>query len=234
MSEQQLPTPVINARDLRRSVILPGRDRLAILRGVDLTVHAGDSVAIVGRSGSGKTTLLATLGLLTPVEQGTLELMGQDVTRLGDRRRTRLRNRHIGFVFQSYSLVRHLSARRNVELPLRYGARVGARERRHRVGEALAAVGLVARARSRPRGLSGGEQQRVAIARALVREPAVLLADEPTGALDVDTAAQVLDVLRQSCRERGCALVVVTHDPQVAGLMSRTVQLVDGVLQEQR
>lgn len=222
--------PVIKATELHRSVVMPGRRVLPILRGVELVVHPGEMVAIMGRSGSGKTTLLATLGLLTPVAEGSLWLAGQDVSAVGDRRRSRLRNCHIGFVFQSYSLARHLSARRNVELPLRYGSRVRRREQRRRVAEALALVGLTDRQRSRPRQLSGGEQQRVAIARALVRRPSIILADEPTGALDVDTAGQVLEVLRDACRDTGSALVVVTHDAQVAATMTRRLQLVDGRL----
>lgn len=225
-------TPVIEASGLRRSVSLPGGRQLEILRDVDLTVRAGESVAIVGRSGSGKTTLLATLGLLTPVAGGTLRLAGTDVTKIGDRRRAQLRNARVGFVFQSYSLVRHLSAAGNVGLPLGYGAPVRRARRRRRVGAALTLVGLGDRRRSRPRHFSGGEQQRVAIAQALVREPAIILADEPTGALDIDTAGDVLETLLTACRTRGCALVVVTHDRQVAKMMSRTVVLADGVLQD--
>jgi ABC-type lipoprotein export system ATPase subunit len=221
---------VIEAQGLRYAVKLPGRIVLEILRGADLSVHSRESVAIMGRSGSGKTTLLSLLGLLTPVPDGQLRVGGADVTGMGDRRRTLWRNQHIGFVFQTYSLVRHMSAYENVELPLLYGSGVGRRERRRRVDEALAAVGLQDRARSRPRKLSGGEQQRTAIARALVRLPSVILADEPTGALDVGTASSVLQVLRSSCRERGCALVVVTHDPLVASMMDRTVQLDEGRL----
>ncbi|NLT53922.1 MAG: ABC transporter ATP-binding protein [Actinomycetales bacterium] len=227
-----MTAPIIEATGLRRRVTLPGRRSLEILRGVDLSVGPGESVAVVGRSGSGKTTLLAMLGLLTPISEGRLTLLGQDVSDAGDRRRARLRNRHLGFVFQSYSLVRHLNAYRNVELPLRYGLPVGRRERRRRVTEVLDLVQLGDRARSRPRHLSGGEQQRVAIARALVRQPDVLLADEPTGALDVDTAGQVLDALREAARQRRCALVVVTHDPQIAAGMSRVVRLEDGRLVE--
>lgn len=225
-------TTVLEARHLRRAVTLPDGQRLVLLRDVNLTVHAGESVAIMGRSGSGKSTLLALLGLLTATRSGSLHLAGEDVTNAGDRRRARLRNQYIGFVFQSYSLVRHLSARGNVQLPLRYGGWVRHRTRRARVEAALAAVGLADRATSRVQALSGGEQQRVAIARALVREPALILADEPTGALDVDTAGQVLEVLLTACRVRGCALVVVTHDPQVASALSRTVRLADGVLRE--
>ncbi|WP_425455228.1 ABC transporter ATP-binding protein [Allorhizocola rhizosphaerae] len=200
------------------------------MRGVELAVAEGESVAITGRSGSGKTTLLALLGLLTPVGEGTLAIAGRNVTNLSDRNRALWRNEHIGFVFQSYSLVRHLSAYRNVELPLRYGEGLHYRQRAQRVESALDSVGLRDRARSKPRQLSGGEQQRVAIARALVRHPAVILADEPTGALDVDTASTVLRTLRTACRERRTTLVVVTHDPQVAQGMDRVVRLMDGRL----
>jgi predicted ABC-type transport system involved in lysophospholipase L1 biosynthesis ATPase subunit len=221
---------VLDAVGLRRSVHLPRRHRLEILRGVDLSVTAGESVAVMGRSGSGKSTLLALLGLMSRVADGELRLMGHDVTRASDRRRSFLRGQHIGFVFQSYSLARHMSASQNVELPLLYGRRVRRRARRTLVADALSAVGLADRARSRPRQLSGGEQQRVAIARALVRPPALILADEPTGAIDVATAGTVLDVLLAACRDRGCALVVATHDVQVARRCDRQLNLVDGQL----
>jgi ABC-type lipoprotein export system ATPase subunit len=222
--------PVLQVRGLRHRVTLPDRRTLEILRSVDLTVMPGESIAIVGRSGSGKTTLLAALGLLTPVTEGELIVQGHDARRMNDRQRSVLRNRSIGFVFQSYSLVRHLSARRNVDLPQTYGSHVGLRDRRRRVREVLELVRLQDRAHSRPRQLSGGEQQRVAIARALIRSPQILLADEPTGALDVDTATHVLGVLVQATQDTGCALIVVTHDPQVAAEMSRTLSLVDGRL----
>lgn len=221
---------VVEARDLRHSVAVPGQNRLEILRGVNLTVQAGESVAVMGRSGSGKTTLLSVLGLLTAVRGGNLRVVGEDVTTAGDRRRSLFRNKHIGFVFQSYSLVRHLSAYRNIELPLLYGGRVAVAQRRAQTTQAMAAVGLSHRAASRPRKLSGGEQQRAAIARALVREPALILADEPTGALDVDTAKQVLAALRSACRDRDCALIVVTHDDAVADQLDRVAHLSDGRL----
>jgi len=222
--------PVLVARGIQHSVRLPGGRRVAILRGLDLTVSAGETVAIVGRSGSGKSTLLSILGLLTHAEAGELSVVGQPVGRLDDRRRAALRNAELGFVFQSYSLVQHLTARKNVELALRYGRATSRRGRDERVRQCLSSVGLQERARSRPRQLSGGEQQRVAIARALVRRPAIILADEPTGALDVETAASVLDVLEAAARDRGTALVVVTHDLAVAARMDRTLELRDGTL----
>lgn len=224
---------VIQAEALSHEVTLPNREPLTILRNASLTVRKGETIAIVGRSGSGKTTLLAILGLLTPITGGTLRIVGESANELGDRQRARLRNRHLGFVFQSYSLVRHLSAYRNVELPLRYGNRIRGRERRTATAEALSLVGLEERKDSRPQHLSGGEQQRVAIARALIRQPSIILADEPTGALDVETADRVLNVLRDAAHARGCAVVVVTHDPHVARQMSRTVRLVDGEINEE-
>jgi ABC-type antimicrobial peptide transport system, ATPase component len=229
---------VLTARALRRSVRLPGAEPLHILRGVDLEVAAGDSVAIEGRSGSGKTTLLAALGLLTTIDSGEIWVKGRRADHLSDAARARLRNDHIGFVFQSYSLIRQLSAQSNVALPLYYGRswrRDGGQPRlrpAQRARELLKLVGLEGRERSRPRHLSGGEQQRVAIARALVRRPSVILADEPTGALDVATASSVMQVLLDATREEGVALIVVTHDPAIAKRMGRRLLLHEGVLHD--
>lgn len=221
---------VLGAVGISKSVTLPNRRPLALLTGVDLSVRAGESVAIVGTSGSGKSTLLSLLGILTQPTEGTVSVCGQDSSRLSDAQRAGLRNRRIGFVFQSYSLVRHLTAAENVELPLRYGRAMGRQMRRRRVSEMLDLVGLADRVSSRPRMLSGGEQQRVAIARALVRRPPLILADEPTGALDVKTASGVLDVLLQATEQRGAALLLVTHDPAVAARMSRVLTLQNGAL----
>jgi len=219
---------VLEASALQQYVALPGGSTLQILDDVDVRVSPGERVAIMGRSGSGKTSLLSILGLLTAPISGSVELLGESVAGIRDSKRARLRNGSLGFVFQSYSLIRHLSAYRNVELPLRYGRRIPRTERRVRVLAALEAVGLAGRAKSYPKHLSGGEQQRVAIARALVRRPAVILADEPTGALDVETADRVLSVLLDATREWNSALVVVTHDPQVAARMDRTIHLDQG------
>ncbi len=222
--------PILSAVDLTASVRLPDGSTLPILRGVSLDIHPGESVAIMGRSGSGKTTLLSLLGLLSRPDSGQVMLLGRDASRVGDRERAALRNAHLGFVFQSYSLVRHLNARANVELPLRYGSGVPRAVRRQRVQAALEAVGLGERGSAKPRHLSGGEQQRIAIARALVREPSVILADEPTGALDTSTAESVLTVLLHSARDRGTAIVIVTHDPAVAARLDRTVHINGGEL----
>jgi putative ABC transport system ATP-binding protein len=203
-----------------------------ILDGVDLTVHAGESVAIVGRSGSGKSTLLSVLGLFDRADEGSYLLAGEDISRLPERKAAKLRSSHFGFVFQRFFLLKHLTAAQNVSMALVNGQGwLPRRERRARVLEALDQVGIAHLAKNRPARMSGGEQQRVAIARALVRDPKVLLADEPTGALDTDTGTAVIDALL-SATERGCGLVLVTHDRDHAARMGRTLDLVDGVLTE--
>jgi len=213
--------------------VLKGQEQTrTILDGVDLRVDAGDSVAIVGRSGSGKSTLLSVLGLFDRADAGTYLLAGQDITRLPERRAAKLRSARFGFVFQRFFLLKHLTAAQNVAMALVNGQGwLPRRERRARVLEALDQVGIAHLAKNRPARLSGGEQQRVAIARALVRRPQVLLADEPTGALDTETGTAVIDTL-SAATTRGCALILVTHDRDHAARMDRTLDLADGVLTE--
>lgn len=203
-----------------------------ILAGVDMTVHAGESVAIVGRSGSGKSTLLSVLGLFDRPDQGRYSLTGQDISRLPERKAAKLRSSHFGFVFQRFFLLKHLTAAQNVAMALVNGQGwLPRRDRRARVLEALDEVGIAHLAKNRPTRMSGGEQQRVAIARALVRQPKVLLADEPTGALDTETGGVVIDALL-AATTRGCGLILVTHDRDHAARMGRTLDLVDGFLTE--
>jgi putative ABC transport system ATP-binding protein len=196
------------------------------LRSIDLVVRAGEFVAIMGPSGSGKTTLLGILGCLDRPTTGSYKLVGQEVSKLSETRRARVRGARIGFVFQAYNLLARSTAYKNVELPLIY-ARVPARERRGRVLQALAEVGLSQRVNHRPSQLSGGEQQRVAIARALVVNPSVLLPDEPTGNLDSASAEEVLAILERVNRQ-GATIVMVTHSTEVAHRASRIVRLADG------
>jgi putative ABC transport system ATP-binding protein len=199
------------------------------LRGVSLTIEPGDFLAIVGPSGSGKSTLMHLLGGLDRPTSGRLLLGGRDVSSLSAADLAQLRNRVIGFVFQSFHLLARTSARDNVGLPLIYRGLRRA-ERRRRAAEALERVGLAHRMDHRPNQLSGGEQQRVAIARALVTEPSVLLADEPTGNLDSVSGESVLGLLEELNTERGVALAVVTHDPAVAARARRQVQMRDGLI----
>lgn len=220
------------ASGLRKSVSLPTGERLVLLRGVDLAVHSGQSVAIAGRSGSGKSTLLSVLGLLARPDSGSLAIAGQEASQLNDRGRSRLRHDQIGFVFQNYSLLPHLSAAENVALPLWQWGSVSRADERQRVGEAMDSVGIGHLAKSRPRQLSGGEQQRVAIARALVTRPGLVLADEPTGALDTGTADLVLCALLDAVKLAQAALVLVTHDADVAARADRLLTLDGGLLCE--
>jgi putative ABC transport system ATP-binding protein len=226
-------TPLIELTGLTKTLKGQGVPR-SILEGVDLTVHSGESVAILGRSGSGKSTLLSLIGLFDRPDGGQYLLGGHDITKVSERRAARLRSDEFGFVFQRFFLLKHLTAAQNVAMALVNGQGWSARrKRRAKVLAALDQVGIGHLAKHKPQRLSGGEQQRVAIARALVREPKILLADEPTGALDTETGALVIDVLH-STTARGCGLILVTHDPAHANRMGRVVRLTDGRLVTER
>jgi putative ABC transport system ATP-binding protein len=222
-------TPLIELTGLTKTLGGQGKPR-TILSSVDLTVHSGESVAILGRSGSGKSTLLSLIGLFDRADGGQYLLNGRDITRLPERKAAALRSAEFGFVFQRFFLLKHLTAVQNVSMALVNGQ--GWLPRRKRRAKALAAldqVGIAHLAKQKPPRLSGGEQQRVAIARALVREPRLLLADEPTGALDTETGNLVIDALH-SATDRGCGLILVTHDWDHAIRMQRVLRLTDGVL----
>jgi putative ABC transport system ATP-binding protein len=221
--------PAVEARDVARSYRLDGVT-VDALRGVTLHIDQGDYVAIVGPSGSGKSTLMHLLGCLDRPTSGSLLLGGRDAAHLSDSELAELRNHTIGFVFQSFQLLGRTSALENVGLPLVYRG-VRRAERRQRAAAALDSVGLGHRLDHRPGQLSGGEQQRVAIARALVGEPTVLLADEPTGNLDSRSGADVMDLLGRLNSERSVAVVVVTHDLEVAGHADRRIHLRDGLVE---
>lgn len=196
------------------------------LRDFNLEVKEGEFVAVTGPSGSGKTTFLNIAGLLETFEQGQYLLDGQDVSRLSDNVRSKLRNEKIGFIFQGFNLISDLNIFDNVDVPLRYRG-FSAAERKKRILNALEMVGLASRARHLPSQLSGGQQQRVAIARALAGEPKFLLADEPTGNLDTLMARQVMEML-EDINKNGMTIVMVTHDPDLARRANRNIQIVDG------
>jgi putative ABC transport system ATP-binding protein len=208
-----------------------GSLEVAALRGVDLLVEPGAYLAIMGPSGSGKSTLMNILGCLDVPSSGTYRLAGEDVGALDEEELAHIRNRRIGFVFQQFHLLSALSAWRNVELPLIY-AGIGRAERRARALAALDHVGLADRADHRPSELSGGQQQRVAVARALVTEPALLLADEPTGNLDSASTRDVLGLLAE-LSAAGSTIVLITHEAEVAQAAGRVVHIRDGLLEEQ-
>jgi putative ABC transport system ATP-binding protein len=224
-------TPIIEVIEVTRSYRLGARaTAVHALRGVSFAVEPGGFIAIVGPSGSGKSTLLNLLGALDRPTSGTVNIDGQDIATLSDGRLAQLRNTAIGFVFQQFQLLARTSAADNVALPLVY-AGVGRGERTARARAALEAVGLGHRLTHQPNELSGGEQQRVAIARALVTDPRVILADEPTGNLDTATGDEVMGLLERLNAERGVALVVITHDPEVAARAPRQIRLRDGVIE---
>jgi putative ABC transport system ATP-binding protein len=203
-------------------------NRVEALRGVDFIIRRGELTAITGPSGSGKSTLLGLLGMLTRPSSGKLCFHGQDVTHLDHARLATIRNSEIGFVFQNFQLLERASAVENVELPLVY-AGVKPRLRRERALQALHRVGLADRAGHVPNQLSGGEQQRVAIARAIINDPSVILADEPTGALDTQTGDDILHLLRE-LNLRGTSVVIITHNLEVADTIAHHIPLVDGAL----
>jgi len=222
-------TPAIEAVDVTRVYSLGGTDVHA-LRGVSLRIEAGEYAAIVGPSGSGKSTLMHLLGLLDRPTSGVITVGGRDATSLSDSELAVLRNETIGFVFQSFQLLARTAAIDNVALPLLYRG-VAKKERRERAAAALDAVGLGDRKGHKATQLSGGEQQRVAIARALVGEPQLLLADEPTGNLDTRTGSEVMETLEQLNAERGVAVVLVTHDRDIAIRTGRQIYFRDGLIE---
>ena len=219
---------VLRASNLRKSYT-QGRSRLEVLKGVDFQVKAGERLAVVGRSGSGKSTLLHVLAGLDDADEGTVHVGEVNLTAASQAERAKIRNAHMGFVYQFHHLLPEFSALENVLMPLRLGG-VGADAAERQARELLVAVGLEQRLEHRPSALSGGERQRVAVARALIGEPLIVLADEPTGNLDWENAEQVIALMCRLNEERGVSFVIVTHDKTTLNGMHRVLELVDGAI----
>ncbi len=218
--------PLVDLKAITKVYSL-GKTTVHALRGLDLTVERGEIVAVMGPSGSGKSTLMHILGALDTPTDGMAMLDGRSLPKLSEDQLADLRGRKVGFVFQTFNLVPTLSAQKNVELPMIFLG-VPRRKRAARARELLAKVGLADRAHHKPNELSGGERQRVAIARALANDPEIILADEPTGNLDTETGATILDLLRRLSKEDGKTVVLVTHDPEAARIADRIVRMRDG------
>jgi len=219
---------VVDARDLTKVYVM-GEVEVHALRGLSIQIKRGEVIAIMGPSGSGKSTLMNILGCLDRPTSGQYFLDGESVAGLNDDQLASIRNRKVGFVFQSFNLLPRATALANVELPLRYSR--NGKDRRSRAKAALESVGLGGRITHRPQELSGGEQQRVAMARALINNPSIIMADEPTGNLDTKSGDEIMKLLLNLNKEHGTTLIIVTHDPEIAQLTQRTVYIRDGVVE---
>ena len=224
---------VIEMKGIKKSFFIGKPNELEVLHGIDLTVKRGEFLAIVGESGSGKSTLMNIIGALDKCTEGTYILDGTDVNAVGDKELSAIRNKSVGFVFQTFNLIGRQNALKNVELPMLYGG-YSKKERTSRAKELLDQVGMTERIRHRPNELSGGQKQRVAIARAMANDPSIILADEPTGALDSATSEKVMDIFKRLNTEMGKTVVLITHNNTLAEQCDRILTLRDGRCPDER
>ncbi len=224
---------VIELEDIYKRFYIGTPNELTVLNGINLTIYEGEFVAVVGASGSGQATLMNIIGALDRPTQGQYHLDGVDMVAARDRELSGIRNRKIGFVFQTYNLIAKTNALKNVEMPMLYGGVTG-RKRVERARELLTMVGMEDRMKHLPEELSGGQKQRVAIARAMGNDPAIILADEPTGALDSNTGRLVMDLFHKLHREQGKTIVLITHSPELAEETERVVTIKDGSIMGER
>ena len=223
---------LIEMRGIVKRFYIGQPNELEILHGIDLDVHEGEFISIVGASGSGKSTLMNLIGVLDKPTEGSYWLDGTEIEQADDNELSAIRNRKIGFVFQNFNLISRTNALKNVELPMMY-AGVPARQRTQRAKELLDMVGMGDRMNHQPNELSGGQKQRVAIARAMANDPAIILADEPTGALDSKTGRLVMDLFHQLNREQGKTIILITHNPELAAETGRVLTMRDGMLYQE-
>lgn len=220
--------PLIEMKEIIKRYNIGTESEIEILHGIDLKIYEGEFVAIVGESGSGKSTLMNIIGVLDKQTEGEYYLDGIDIKNANEEEMNVIRNKKIGFVFQNFNLIGRTSALKNVELPMLY-AGVPAEERTKRAKELLSKVGMASRANHMPNELSGGQKQRVAIARSLVNNPSIILADEPTGALDTNTGIQVMNLFHE-INKTGTTIIIVTHDPRIGESTERVIKILDGLL----
>lgn len=224
---------VIDMKEIRKSFYIGTENELEVLKGIDIKVYEGEFVAIVGASGSGKSTLMNIIGSLDRPTSGSYTLDGVDITAAKDNQLSAIRNQKIGFVFQTYNLIAKTNALKNVEMPMLYG-NVPGKQRVERARELLHIVGMGERMKHLPEELSGGQKQRVAIARAMANDPAIILADEPTGALDSETGRMVMDLFHRLHKEQGKTIILITHSPELAEETQRIITIKDGLITGER
>ena len=233
MAERKDIQNVISLDGIVKRFYIGKPNELEILHGICLQVERGEFVSIVGESGSGKSTLMNIIGALDRPTEGKYYLQGENIGEAGDRELSMIRNRKIGFIFQTYNLIPRTTALENVELPMLYG-RVSKNERKNRARELLELVGMKERMLHKPEELSGGQKQRTAIARAMANDPSIILADEPTGALDSETGRKIMDIFHQLHRERGKTIVLITHSTELARETDRIIRISDGRIVDQK